>query len=64
MRAGEDGDIAQLVERLLCKQDVAGSNPVFSTVFTRSLIFKISIINKQVIFDALPDSIGALPVSV
>jgi len=25
------GGIAQLVERLLCKQDVAGSNPVAST---------------------------------
>ena len=25
------GDIAQLVERLLCKQDVAGSNPTIST---------------------------------
>ena len=25
------GDVAQLVERLLCKQDVAGSNPVIST---------------------------------
>ena len=26
------GDVAQLVERLLCKQDVAGSNPVISTI--------------------------------
>ena len=29
--APEHGDIAQLVERLLCKQDVAGSIPVIST---------------------------------
>ena len=27
------GGIAQLVERLLCKQDVIGSNPVTSTNF-------------------------------
>ncbi len=26
------GDVAQLVERLLCKQDVAGSIPVISTI--------------------------------
>ena len=26
------GGIAQLVERLLCKQDVIGSNPVTSTI--------------------------------
>jgi hypothetical protein len=26
-----DGGIAQLVERLLCKQDVSGSNPLTST---------------------------------
>ena len=25
------GDVAQLVERLLCKQDVVGSSPVVST---------------------------------
>ena len=28
-----EGGIAQLVERLLCKQDVIGSNPVTSTNF-------------------------------
>lgn len=28
-----NGDVAQLVERLLCKQDVAGSIPVVSTMF-------------------------------
>ena len=27
------GGVAQLVERLLCKQDVAGSIPVTSTIF-------------------------------
>ena len=27
------GDVAQLVARLLCKQMVAGSSPVFSTTF-------------------------------
>ena len=30
---GHPGGIAQLVERLLCKQDVIGSNPVTSTSF-------------------------------
>ena len=30
------GGIAQLVERLLCKQDVIGSNPVTSTNFLRA----------------------------
>ena len=30
-----EGGIAQLVERLLCKQDVIGSNPVTSTNFPR-----------------------------
>ena len=29
----ESGAIAQLVERLLCKQDVVGSNPSGSTIF-------------------------------
>ena len=28
------GVVAQLVERLLCKQDVAGSNPAGSTIST------------------------------
>ena len=27
----EDGGLAQLVERLLCKQDVSGSSPLTST---------------------------------
>ena len=31
-----EGGIAQLVERLLCKQDVIGSNPVTSTNFPRA----------------------------
>ena len=31
-----DGDVAQLVERLLCKQDVAGSIPVVSTKSRRA----------------------------
>ena len=30
------GGVAQLVERLLCKQDVIGSNPFASTKFSRS----------------------------
>ena len=30
----ERGGIAQLVERLLCKQDVSGSNPLTSTTNT------------------------------
>ena len=30
-RALEKGGLAQLVERLLCKQNVIGSNPVTST---------------------------------
>ena len=29
------GALAQLVERLLCKQDVIGSNPLGSTIFLR-----------------------------
>jgi hypothetical protein len=28
------GDVAQLVERLLCKQDVRGSSPLISTMKT------------------------------
>jgi nucleoside recognition membrane protein YjiH len=32
------GDVAQLVERLLCKQDVAGSTPVISTIERPRLI--------------------------
>jgi hypothetical protein len=27
-----DGGLAQLVERLLCKQDVSGSSPLISTL--------------------------------
>ena len=30
--AGADGGIAQLVERLLCKQEVIGSTPFASTI--------------------------------
>ena len=29
--AGERGDVAQLVEHLLCKQGVVGSSPIVST---------------------------------
>ena len=35
-----EGGIAQLVERLLCKQDVSGSNPLTST--NSSQVFKSS----------------------
>ena len=35
----EVGDIAQLGERLLCKQEVTGSIPVISTILLRSDIF-------------------------
>ena len=31
------GDVAQLVERLLCKQDVHGSNPCISTMLETSV---------------------------
>ncbi len=30
---GKEGGLAQLVERLLCKQNVNGSNPLTSTIF-------------------------------
>ena len=30
------GGLAQLVERLLCKQDVIGSSPLFSTIWANS----------------------------
>jgi hypothetical protein len=30
-RSSKSGDVAQLVERLLCKQDVRGSSPLIST---------------------------------
>ena len=36
--AGQDGDVAQLVEHLLCKQEVAGSSPAVST---RSVVFLV-----------------------
>ena len=32
------GDVAQLVERLLCKQEVVGSIPIVSTTSTNSTI--------------------------
>lgn len=35
----EKGGIAQLVERLLCKQDVSGSNPLTSTKERKELKF-------------------------
>jgi hypothetical protein len=31
-RNGRNGDVAQLVERLLCKQDVSGSSPLISKI--------------------------------
>ena len=32
MKPDEDGELAQLGERLVCNQEVAGSSPVFSTM--------------------------------
>jgi hypothetical protein len=36
-RKGSIGGLAQLVERLLCKQDVSGSSPLTSTNTTELL---------------------------
>ena len=33
-----DGELAQLVERLLCKQDVSGSSPLFSIAHVAELV--------------------------
>ena len=33
------GGLAQLVERLLCKQNVNGSNPLTSTIFQESVSY-------------------------
>ena len=35
LKSGRDGAVAQLGERLLCKQDVIGSIPVSSTIHSR-----------------------------
>ena len=32
LKPDEDGELAQLGERLVCNQEVAGSSPVFSTM--------------------------------
>ena len=40
------GGIAQLVERLLCKQDVIGSNPVTSTKFIQVFWFATQIFDQ------------------
>jgi hypothetical protein len=37
-----NGGIAQLVERLLCKQDVSGSSPLTSTTFFIDSINQVS----------------------
>ena len=42
LRKISNGAIAQLVERLLCKQDVVGSNPSGSTNFCLKLKFENS----------------------
>ena len=44
------GGIAQLVERLLCKQDVSGSNPLTSTKKTQKKTFGL---NKEIKNSAL-----------
>jgi hypothetical protein len=36
--AGQHGDVAQLAERLLCKQGVVGSSPIISTTTTNALL--------------------------
>ena len=36
MQALTSGDVAQLVERLLCKQEVRSSNLLISTLFTEN----------------------------
>ena len=43
-----EGGIAQLVERLLCKQDVIGSNPVTSTNLNVG-IEDVTMVNKTAI---------------
>jgi hypothetical protein len=44
----EEGGIAQLVERLLCKQDVSGSSPLTSTkVRRREIKFSTVIATKK-----------------
>lgn len=42
----KEGGIAQLVERLLCKQDVSGSSPLTSTKKEESQKFS-TIINRE-----------------
>ncbi len=37
------GAVAQLVEHLLCKQDVIGSIPFSSTIFSRPLVSRSSL---------------------
>ena len=36
MTIPQKGGLAQLVERLLCKQNVNGSNPLVSTIFSNA----------------------------
>ena len=36
--AGQHGDVAQLAERLLCKQGVVGSSPIISTITATALL--------------------------
>ena len=40
------GGIAQLVERLLCKQDVAGPNPAASTIRTNNSVAECLVANE------------------
>jgi hypothetical protein len=41
------GGLAQLVERLLCKQDVSGSSPLTSTNNIRASYFPISKLSEE-----------------
>ena len=38
VKAANRGDVAQLAERLLCKQGVVGSSPIISTATTNALL--------------------------
>ena len=49
------GGVAQLVERLLCKQDVIGSNPFASTKFSRSCASQPTGARVPVIANAVTD---------
>ena len=46
------GDVAQLAERLICIQEVAGSTPVISTTYSLENLYEIAFAVIRILFES------------